>query len=144
MEFKWSALNTDENLYKLRLQLEELCEEWQLPTCVAFTVQLTIDELVTNVVMHSPADTTIWINVNRSENVNTIIIKDNGPFFNPLIREDPDISQSIDERDIGGLGIFLIKEKSDSFTYSREDNYNILNITILDNSHQKVINESRN
>ena len=49
--------------------------------------------------------------------------------FNPLDREDPDITLSAEEREIGGLGIFLCKQMMDSLNYRYEDGNNILTMT---------------
>ena len=56
----------------------------------------------------------------------TIIFCDQGLPFNPLAREDPDITLSAQERSIGGLGIFLTKKYMDSLEYRFENNQNIL------------------
>lgn len=53
---------------------------------------------------------------------------DSGTPYNPLERETPDVELSAEEREIGGLGIFLVKESMDSVTYEYKDNKNILTI----------------
>ena len=58
----------------------------------------------------------------------TLCFKDKGKPFNPLAREDPDITLSAEERDIGGLGIFLTKKFMDSVSYAYEDGQNILSM----------------
>ncbi len=59
----------------------------------------------------------------------SIILKDQGMAFDPLSMDDPDISAGVEERRIGGLGIYMIKKSSDFCTYERVDGYNILSIT---------------
>ena len=56
----------------------------------------------------------------------SIEIKDAGTPFNPLAREDPDITASAEERNIGGLGIFLCKKLMDEIKYEYRDGCNIL------------------
>ncbi len=58
----------------------------------------------------------------------TIVFSDKGVPYNPLKREDPDVGMSADERDIGGLGIFLVKKTMDNVEYSFRDGRNILTI----------------
>ncbi|MBQ6565971.1 MAG: SpoIIE family protein phosphatase [Treponema sp.] len=58
----------------------------------------------------------------------TVTFKDRGKPFNPLARKDPDITLSAEERDIGGLGIFLTKKFMDGVTYSFEDGQNVLTL----------------
>ncbi len=53
---------------------------------------------------------------------------DEGTAYDPLAKEDPDITLSAEERPIGGLGIFMVKKSMDDVTYRREDDKNILTI----------------
>ena len=53
---------------------------------------------------------------------------DSGPYFDPLKKEDPDITQSVEERQIGGLGIFMVKEMMDDVKYEYKNGENILTI----------------
>ena len=55
-----------------------------------------------------------------------IKIIDNGFPFNPLLKEEPDLNVSIEEREIGGLGIFLVKNVMDKIDYKRENKKNII------------------
>ena len=57
-------------------------------------------------------------------------LKDSGPEFDPLNVEDPDISLSLDERELGGLGLYLVRKFSRSIDYSYQDNWNILTLEI--------------
>lgn len=59
-----------------------------------------------------------------------IEILDTGLAFNPLTISDPDTKEDIDRRQIGGLGIFLIKKLTDDFRYRREDNKNIQELVV--------------
>lgn len=53
---------------------------------------------------------------------------DNGKPYNPLEKEDPDVTLSAEERGIGGLGIFMVKKSMDSLDYEYQDGKNILTI----------------
>ena len=55
-----------------------------------------------------------------------IVLRDAGTPFNPLEREDPDVTAAAEDRDIGGLGIFLCKQMMDNIEYRYEDGCNIL------------------
>lgn len=59
----------------------------------------------------------------------TVVFKDRGKPFNPLAKADPDLTLSAEERNIGGLGIFLTKKFMDSVEYEFIDNMNILKIS---------------
>lgn len=55
-----------------------------------------------------------------------IMFRDKGIAYNPLEKSDPDVSLSAEERDIGGLGIFMVKKSMDSVLYEREGDENVL------------------
>ena len=65
----------------------------------------------------------------ENERLMTLIIKDNGTPFNPLERDEPDITLSADEREIGGLGIFITKKTMDTVNYTYENGQNVLTMT---------------
>ena len=71
---------------------------------------------------------TAQIRINYNETETTVELKfvDSGIPYNPLTQDDPDIKQRIEERTVGGLGIFMVKKMMDSIEYHREDNKNIL------------------
>ena len=135
MEFTWRKTNTMTNLQGLRDQLKELEETWQLPFKTMFALQLTIEEMVTNAVMHCKKNATLDLIVKKLENKLVIIIKDDAAPFNPLELKEPDIDAPAEKRCVGGLGIHLVKKKSKKFEYRRENDHNIVTLTI-DNSPQ--------
>ena len=55
-----------------------------------------------------------------------IMFRDKGIAYNPLEKSDPDVSLSAEDRDIGGLGIFMVKKSMDSVLYEREGDENVL------------------
>ncbi|MDR0974272.1 MAG: ATP-binding protein [Ruminococcus sp.] len=57
-----------------------------------------------------------------------ITFEDSGVPYNPLKKEDPDITASADERQIGGLGIFMVKKLMDGMEYTYEDGKNVLTV----------------
>jgi anti-sigma regulatory factor (Ser/Thr protein kinase) len=98
-----------------------------------FKIRLSIEEAVENVVRYAYDGGLGWIEVGTEldpEGVMlTILLKDAGIPFNPLEKDDPDITQSVEEREIGGLGIFLCKKLMDHIEYKYEDGCNILIMT---------------
>lgn len=95
-----------------------------------FKIRLSIEEAVENVVRYAYEDGFGWIEVGTelsSDNLLlTIVLRDAGTPFNPLEKADPDITLSAEERQIGGLGIFLCKQMMDSIAYSYENGCNVL------------------
>lgn len=97
-----------------------------------FTLHLVIEELVVNIVTYAyPAGVAgeLYINVSADQSRISIEFIDRGKPFNPLEKEDPDVTLGIKERNIGGLGIFLVKQMMDDVAYRHEDGCNILTIS---------------
>jgi len=95
-----------------------------------FKLRLSIEETVENVVQYAYKDSIGWMEVETDLDEKglmlTVTLKDAGKPFNPLERPDPDINLPLEEREIGGLGIFLCKQLMDEVAYRYEDGCNIL------------------
>ncbi|MBQ1653577.1 MAG: ATP-binding protein [Bacteroidales bacterium] len=95
-----------------------------------FKLRLSIEETVENVVQYAYKDSIGWMEVETNLDdkalMLTVTLKDAGKPFNPLEMPDPDITLSVEEREIGGLGIYLCKQLMDEVTYRYEDGCNIL------------------
>lgn len=93
-----------------------------------FKLRLSVEEVVENIVRYAYESGNGFINVSTSvENgVLAIQLKDGGKPFNPLTKEDPDVNAKLEDRDIGGLGIFLTKQMMDSVEYEYKDGCNVL------------------
>lgn len=105
-------------------------ESWEAD--LLFRVKLVLEELGLNVVDHGSADMTpdIEITVTSEPDVLKIIISDNGLPFDPLNdAPPPDLTSSIENRPIGGLGIHLVREMMDEMSYRRQDGRNHLALT---------------
>ena len=93
---------------------------------------LVVEEVFVNIVSYAYDDTntnnTVTISINDSDDKTIITFIDSGKHFNPLIKDDPDLSLDVDERPIGGLGIYLVKKMMDNVEYEYKDNKNILTI----------------
>lgn len=98
-----------------------------------FKIRLSLEETVENVVRYAYEDGLGWIEVGTERSDDglqlTVELRDAGKPFNPLLREDPDVTASLDERQIGGLGIFLCKKMMDHIDYRYEDGCNVLTMT---------------
>ena len=98
-----------------------------------FKLRLSIEEAVENVVRYAYDGGIGWLEAGTSLDqdslVLTIELRDAGVPFNPLEKEDPDVTLSAENRKIGGLGIFLCKKMMDSIEYRYEDGNNVLTMT---------------
>ncbi len=93
-----------------------------------FKIRLAVEEAVENVVRYAYTEGMGWIIV-KTEIENNILIltlRDEGVPFDPLKKEDPDITLSAEDREIGGLGIFLCKQLMDKVSYVYENHCNVL------------------
>ena len=93
---------------------------------------LVVEEIFVNIVSYAYSDNdtnnTVTISIKDNDDKTIITFIDSGKHFNPLIKDDPDLSLSVDERPIGGLGIYLVKKMMDNVEYEYKDNKNILTI----------------
>lgn len=95
-----------------------------------FKIRLSVEEVVENVVRYAYEDGAgemeVSIDMEGSNPMLTITVVDQGVPFNPLDKPDPDITLSAEDRQIGGLGIFLCKKMMDEVTYRYENGCNVL------------------
>lgn len=98
-----------------------------------FKIRLSVEEAVENVVRYAYSGGIGWLEAGTEMSKDglelSISLRDAGTPFNPLEREDPDVTASAEDRDIGGLGIFLCKQMMDSIEYRYDDGCNILTMT---------------
>lgn len=128
---KLSIQNRIENLNKVAGFVEEFGEENNLDNKTSFELNLILDELVTNIISYAYEDKnehTIEITMEKSDNTINIQSIDDGKEFNPLNKEEVNIDAAIDERKVGGLGIHIVKQKTDEIHYERKGSKNILNL----------------
>lgn len=95
-------------------------------------IEVALDELLTNIALYAYAPETGNIDIDydfdASARLLTIVISDEGKPFDPLAKEDPNIALSLQDRKIGGLGIFIVKQVMDEVSYERKDGKNILTL----------------
>jgi sigma-B regulation protein RsbU (phosphoserine phosphatase) len=110
---------------------EEFAASHGLDDSIRRTVLLVLDDLVNNVVsyaFHSAADHDIEISVELSPHRLAITIADDGIPFNPFGINRPAVDASLEERDVGGLGIHLVMTLMDEYNYSRRGGKNVVTI----------------
>lgn len=130
--------NNVTEIAKLGPFVEQFCEAAGLDTSLSFKLQLVLDEAVSNVVNYAYGDAKdmpITINADikdtKEGKVLCIEVIDNGIAFNPIENAPVvDTTLTAEERPIGGLGIFIIKELMDNVSYQRLEGNNILTMAI--------------
>jgi len=105
------------------------------PPKIQNQIGIAADEIFSNIARYAyrPKTGKATIRVIAGDDI-TIEFEDAGVAYNPLEKDDPDTTLSADERDVGGLGIFMVKNIMDSVEYRREGNNNILTIKKRKNS----------
>lgn len=102
------------------------CDEVRnLPEDLKFKIRLCVEEVEENILGYS-GSTWVEVRVDASSENLEVIFQDGGIEFNPLDRKDPDITASVEDRQVGGLGIFLCKQMMDSMDYSFSGGCNVL------------------
>ena len=91
-------------------------------------LRIAIEELYVNVTLYAYPDGNGWAEIRGSieDGVATFTLIDSGRPFDPLAKEDPDTMLSGEDREIGGLGIFMVKNTMDEMTYEYRDGCNRL------------------
>ena len=95
-------------------------------------LQIAVEELFVNIASYAYApghgDAVIGCRVEENPPSITVQLRDWGKPFDPLAKKDADITLSAEDRDIGGLGIYMVKNSMDAVDYKREDGQNVLTI----------------
>ena len=145
MEEKIVIANNIEELPVLAEKVEELGDSWSWPLPFTMNINLVLEEAVSNIIFYAFSDEgkhNIDITFTMQNDLVTIVIGDDGVYFDPTTRESPNLSLSAEERPVGGLGIFLILKSMDSVIYKRNDNKNIL--TLIKKVSYEYINRTDN
>lgn len=116
--------------------VENKLKEYGVPLNIIMKMNIAVDEIYSNIIRYSGADeVSVECSVTGSRIVLTFM--DNGEAYNPLEQDEPDITLSADDRQVGGLGIFMVKKTMDEVDYRYENSRNIL---ILRKSYGAKIN----
>ena len=110
--------------------VEETLERYECPMGVQMALAIAIEEVFVNVAHYAYGDgegnADLSMEFEEDSRTITFRLADQGVPFDPLKKPDPDITLSAEEREIGGLGIFITKKTMDSVVYAYENNENIL------------------
>lgn len=123
---------SDETLYTVIGEIEKLLDENQCPETLKMIMLVAVEEIFVNIAHYAyggnPGEAVIDLDVIPNPKSCRVVFRDKGVPYNPLEKTDPDITLSAEERNIGGLGIYMVKQSMDKVEYRYEDGYNILTI----------------
>ena len=99
------------------------------PSKIKNKILIVVDEIFSNIARYAyqPESGSVTVRITVEDDI-CIEFEDGGIAYNPLDAEIPEITLSAEEREIGGLGIFMVKNIMDSITYRRDGNKNILTV----------------
>ena len=123
---------TVENIHHVTAFVNEQLEALDCPPRAQLQIEIAIDELFANIAnyAYSPevGEATVRVEVTQQPLAVIITFIDQGHPFDPLTAQDPDITLSADDRPIGGLGIYMVKQSMDEISYEYRNGQNILTI----------------
>ena len=111
--------------------IEDIGEEFSLTPDVVFNLNLVLEEAVVNIINYAyPKEEhqSIYLSARLHEGSIVLILTATGKEFDPTMAPEADVTLSADEREIGGLGIFLIRQIMNEVRYERIDGKNILTL----------------
>lgn len=121
---------TVERLPELLDFIRAFWEEQGLLAESAFPFELAVDEVFMNVVMHGSSPTAppreVTVSLERRGRDVALVFEDDGPPFDPLTLPDPDTDAPLEAREIGGLGVFLLRQLMDDVAYAHTGTRNRL------------------
>ncbi|WP_309380007.1 ATP-binding protein [Cerasicoccus frondis] len=117
-------------LEKLAADLETFGDEHMVNPAVVHAFNLCLDEILTNIISYGfedGSDHRVDLDIEMQDDLVVAKMTDNGKEFNPLTdAKDPDLDAAIEDREIGGLGIFFLKQMMDELEYEHVNGCNCL------------------
>ncbi len=117
-----------EALKTLAEAVEHFAAAESIGGALPYRLNLVLDELVTNCITHSLRDVAtphLRMRLSRGGDAVAAEVEDNGDAFDPLTEApQPDTNLEVEDRPIGGLGVYFVKEFADSVSYERSDGFN--------------------
>ena len=127
-----------DNLNEVLAFVDEYLEAAGCSMKIQMQIDVSLEEMFVNVARYayregesvSSGDKTVLLEVSLEEESHSLLLTltDQGIPFDPTARRDPDVTLSLEEREIGGLGIYMAKKNMDEMTYERMDGKNILHM----------------
>lgn len=122
-----------ENLDEVIGFIDGVLEENDCPMKIQLQIELTVEEVFINIASYAYAPqigtAKISVDVDGDKADVTMVFEDSGVPYDPLAKEDPDVTLPASERGIGGLGIFLVKKNMNDVKYEYKDGKNVLTLT---------------
>ena len=115
------------NLPEVTDFVKEILEGCDCPVKAQMQIDVALDEIFSNIAFYAyedKGDATVRVEVKDGGSVEITFI-DSGKPYDPLLKPDPDVTLSVAEREIGGLGIYMVKKTMDEVGYEYKDGKNV-------------------
>ncbi|MCR4990890.1 MAG: ATP-binding protein [Lachnospiraceae bacterium] len=123
---------TIENLSIVNEMIDRVLEENECPVKIQMMIDMAVEEIYVNIASYAYApgkgEAAVSIEIADDPKRAIITFEDSGVPYDPLKKPDPDVTLSAEERQIGGLGIYMVKKSMSEVNYSHTDGRNVLTI----------------
>ncbi|HVF39049.1 MAG TPA: ATP-binding protein [Gemmatimonadaceae bacterium] len=129
--FLMSVAADADGVGKVNAAFMEFAQRYELPEGVRRSFNVALDELLANVIAHGMAGAdvgSLTFEVEPDKDRLTVTLIDDGPPFDPFSQTGPDTTLSIEDRQLGGLGIHLVRKLMDEVSYERRDGRNVVTL----------------
>ena len=126
-----SLVNDLQEIGTAAARIDAFCEQREITTQIAYAVNLSIDEILTNTISYGYDDDEqhrIGLSMCMEGDVLVVQIVDDGRAFDSSLERETDTESSLEERSLGGLGLFLVQQMMDDVTYQRRDELNVITL----------------
>jgi len=123
--------NSLDEMTNVLMALEEFSDSAGLDIRTAQAAEMALDELLTNIVSYGYLDSEqhrIAVDMCVEEGALRILVADDGIPFNPFEQDEPDMDAPISQRELGGMGIHLVKKFMDEYSYQRLEERNVVTL----------------
>ncbi len=130
--------NSIEQIEMLASELLKFGKDNSLGDDVMFNIHLAMEEVISNIILYGFNDKReheIFVRLELDRNFIIVEVKDDGRPFNPLDLPKPDLNKPIEEKPIGGLGVYLVRALMDGVEYTRDGDHNILKMKKSTSDH---------
>lgn len=120
------------NLSQVIQFVDRILESADCPMKTQMQIDIAVEEIFVNIAHYAYApgkgDATLRMEITGDPATAVLVFTDSGVPYNPLLKEDPDVSLPAFQRKIGGLGIFMAKKNVDEMSYEYKDGCNVLTL----------------
>ena len=127
-----SLVNDLQEIAAAASKIDSFCEEQGLTPQIAYAVNLSVDEILTNTISYGYDDDEqhrIGLTLRMEGGTLVVEVVDDGRAFDSSLASEPDVESSLEERALGGLGLFLVQQMMDEVTYQRRNDFNVITLT---------------